>query len=123
MILHGIDLIEISRIKLVIIRWGDRFLHRFFTPQELEYCNRFKNPYQHFAVRFAAKEAGVKALSELFECYISQFEVVSNHSSSPHLKYLQSDNYIGKLSLSHTDTLAIASVIFENDNRSDKITS
>ena len=58
----GTDLIEIARIGQSIARYGERFLERIFTPGEIAYCQRKKNAAESFAARFAAKEAGAKAL-------------------------------------------------------------
>jgi hypothetical protein len=58
----GTDLIEIERIEDSIRRFGDRFLDRVFTPGEIAYCLRKKSSAESFAARFAAKEAGAKAL-------------------------------------------------------------
>ena len=58
----GTDLMEIARIEASIARFGDRFLARVFTPGEIAYCRRKKNAGESFAARFAAKEAGAKAL-------------------------------------------------------------
>lgn len=58
----GIDLVPISRMRAVIARWGDRFLRRVFTDEEIAYCRARRDPVPHFAARFAAKEAALKAL-------------------------------------------------------------
>lgn len=58
----GTDIIEIERIDASIRRFGDRFLERVFTPSEIAFCLRKKAPAESFAARFAAKEAGAKAL-------------------------------------------------------------
>lgn len=58
----GNDIIEIKRIEGSIERYGQRFLDRVFTPQEQDYCLRHRESHRHFAGRFAAKEAVVKAL-------------------------------------------------------------
>ncbi len=58
----GIDLIEIDRIKKSIQRYGDRFTNRIYTLSERTYCEESNNPFQHYAVRFAGKEAFLKAL-------------------------------------------------------------
>ena len=58
----GSDLIEIARIEASIARFGERFLRRVFTPGEIAYCRRKRNAAESFAARFAAKEAGAKAL-------------------------------------------------------------
>jgi len=58
----GLDAAEIPRIAAAIERYGDRFLQRIFTPGEIAYCARRRTPAVHFAGRFAAKEAAMKAL-------------------------------------------------------------
>lgn len=58
----GIDLVQIPRMRRVVERWQDRFLQRVFTEEELAYCRSRKDPIPHLAARFAAKEAGLKAL-------------------------------------------------------------
>jgi holo-[acyl-carrier protein] synthase len=58
----GIDLVRIPRMREVVARWEERFLHRVFTERELAYCRSRRDPVQHLAARFAAKEAGLKAL-------------------------------------------------------------
>jgi holo-[acyl-carrier protein] synthase len=58
----GVDLVQIPRMREVIARWQERFLQRIFTEQEIAYCRAHRDPVPHFAARFAAKEAGLKAL-------------------------------------------------------------
>ena len=58
----GYDMVEVSRIELVLSRWGSRFEDRVFTTREIEYCKSKKNQSQRLACRFAAKEAVFKAL-------------------------------------------------------------
>ena len=58
----GVDLVKIPRMRDVIARWDERFLRRVFTERELAYCRSRRDPVQHLAARFAAKEAGLKAL-------------------------------------------------------------
>jgi holo-[acyl-carrier protein] synthase len=58
----GIDLALIPRLREVVGRWGERFLRRVFTDEEIAYCQRRRDPIPHFAARFAAKEATLKAL-------------------------------------------------------------
>jgi holo-[acyl-carrier protein] synthase len=58
----GVDLVPISRMRAVIERWDARFLERVFTEDEIAYCRARRDPAPHFAARFAAKEAGLKAL-------------------------------------------------------------
>ena len=64
----GTDIIEIGRIKDSIEEAGERFLDRVYTKAEIEYCeSKKKQKYQHYAARFAAKEATFKAISSLLE--------------------------------------------------------
>ncbi|MBN2541964.1 holo-ACP synthase [bacterium] len=58
----GIDIIETARVQKVIDRYGSHFLTRVYTDDEINYCKNRKRSYEHFAARFAAKEAFVKAL-------------------------------------------------------------
>lgn len=58
----GVDLTQMPRLRRVVARWDERFLQRVFTAQEIEYCRRRRDPIPHFAARFAAKEATLKAL-------------------------------------------------------------
>ena len=59
----GIDVVEIPRMARTIGEWGEAFLQRIFTLRELSYSRARKNPTDHFAARFAVKEAVAKALS------------------------------------------------------------
>ena len=58
----GVDLALITRMRQVVERWDERFLRRVFTDEEIAYCRRRRDPVQHLAARFAAKEATLKAL-------------------------------------------------------------
>ena len=58
----GVDLALIPRVREVVRRWDERFLRRVFTDEEIAYCQRRRDPIPHFAARFAAKEATLKAL-------------------------------------------------------------
>src|SRR5262249_31388508 len=58
----GVDLALISRLRRILSRWDERFLRRVFTDGEIAYCRRRRDPVPHFAARFAAKEATLKAL-------------------------------------------------------------
>jgi holo-[acyl-carrier protein] synthase len=58
----GLDATEIDRVRDLLARYGDRFLHRVFTDGEIAYCMAHRDPAPSLAARFAAKEAGMKAL-------------------------------------------------------------
>jgi holo-[acyl-carrier protein] synthase len=58
----GIDATDIPRVAELLDKYGARFLHRVFTPGEIAYCTKRRNPAPHLAGRFAVKEAAMKAL-------------------------------------------------------------
>ena len=58
----GVDLAEVPRIRKAIERYGERFIERIFTPREIAYVERKANRFERYAGRFAAKEAGMKAI-------------------------------------------------------------
>ena len=120
----GTDLIEISRIEQSIARYGERFLARVFTPAEMEYCRRKKNAAESFAARFAAKEAGAKALGTGISRGVSwrEFEVRRKPGQRPELYLSGRAEEIAEglgirrlsLSLTHSRLLAMAVVIAED---------
>ena len=112
----GTDIIEIKRIKESIEKYGDRFLNTVFTRDEIEYCeNKKMQKYQHYAVRFAAKEAIFKALSENINVpeEWKGFEIVNTETGRPKVKLninvINLENI--DVSLSHCKEYAIAYVI------------
>lgn len=120
----GIDAVEIDRIARSIERYGERFLQRIFTPGEIAYCRRRKNCAESFAARFAAKEAGAKALGTGIQQGVTWIEIeVRRHPGQrPTLHFsgraLDRANRLGvqniSLSLTHSQTLAFASVQLED---------
>ena len=120
----GIDLIEIERIAHSIERYGDRFLHRIFTDHEIAYCSRKRSSAESFAARFAAKEAGAKALGTGISRGVTwnEFQVERKPGGRPTLQLrgraalLASELGVKTISLSltHTATLAMASVMMED---------
>ncbi len=115
----GIDIIEIERIKESIERTGEKFLKRVFTDKEIEYCESKKNQkYQHYAGRFAAKEATFKAISPELDYKYSvcwkDFEVVNDEQGRPKINILNMN--IDKIesidiSISHCKLYATANVV------------
>lgn len=81
----GNDIIEIARIRQGIERHGHHFLSRLFTPREQDYCYKFQDPVPHFAGRFAAKEAIVKALGTGFGAQVAwhDIEILSDDLGKP----------------------------------------
>jgi holo-[acyl-carrier protein] synthase len=113
----GIDLVEVERIASVVERWGQRFLARVYTPEEVSYCLRKNDPYPSLAARFAAKEAFVKALSGLGGGAVSlrDVEVVRQEKGPPQLRLgVRRECLEGKavsVSLTHTQDHAAACVL------------
>lgn len=84
----GIDIIEIDRIKDSIEKFGDRFINKIFTPNEIAYCKSKANSYQHYAARFAAKEAISKAIGTGWnnEFHWKDIEISNESSGAPLVK-------------------------------------
>jgi len=120
----GIDIEEVSRIRGAIERHGRRFIERIFTPAETAYAEQAVNPYERYTARFAAKEAGMKALGTGWDHGIRwvDVEVVSQPKSRPSLRFhgraadraASLDCRSISLSLSHTRQMAVAQVILES---------
>lgn len=121
----GIDLIEIARIHQSMERFGQRFLDRVFTPAEQAYCLRKRRTAaESLAARFAAKEAGAKALGTGISRGVNwlEIEVVREPGGRPTLQFTGRAAQIARtlgvshaaLSLTHTGNLAMASVVLEN---------
>ncbi len=121
----GTDLMETRRVQESIDRYGDRFLERIFTPEEIAYCQRKrKNAAESFAARFAAKEAGAKALGTGISRGVSwkEFEVRREASGRPTLhlsgRAAELAEAMGvrriQLSLTHSRELALAVVVAED---------
>lgn len=118
-VLCGTDIIEISRIKKAIEKEKINFIERIYTKNEIEYCeNKNENKYQHYAARFAAKEAVFKAVSQLLDNKYNltwkNIEVQNNKDLKPIVKLidikLDEIKHID-LSISHCKEYAVAMVI------------
>ena len=119
----GVDLIEVERIRRSIERFGERFLDRVFSPYERAYVERRKNRFERYAARFAAKEAGMKAIGTGWRRGVRwrDFEVANLASGKPTLRLSGKAAEFAKrlgvrsvaLSMSHTASLAIAEIILE----------
>ena len=114
----GVDIIEISRIQDSIEKLGDTFLNKVYTKKEIEYCeNKGKNKYQHYAGRFAVKEAIFKAISEGIEDKFSitwkDIETLNDDNGRPKVEILflkkkEIENV--DVSISHCKEYAVANV-------------
>lgn len=119
----GTDVAEIERIEQSIARFGDRFLHRIYTADEIVYCQRKKRSAESFAARFAAKEAAAKALGTGISQGVGwrEFEVLRERGGRPRLvlhgRAAELAATLGvtatALSLTHAGSSALAFVVLE----------
>ena len=119
----GIDLAEVDRIRAAIERYGQRFIDRIYTPAEIAYVERKANRFERYAGRFAAKEAGMKAIGTGWKRGVrwQDFEVANLPSGRPTLKLHGEAARIAaqlgvkavSLSITHTAELGMAEVILE----------
>jgi holo-[acyl-carrier protein] synthase len=120
----GVDLIEVERIAQSIERYGERFLRRIYTDDEIAYCSRRRSSAESFAARFAAKEAGAKALGTGISRGVtwSEFQVERQPGGRPVLSLRGRAAVLARelgvktisLSLTHSGSLAMASVMMED---------
>jgi holo-[acyl-carrier protein] synthase len=116
----GLDATEIDRITAMIGRYGDRFVRRIFTDGEIAYCTRRRVSAVHFAGRFAAKEAAMKALGTGHSQGVlwRDIEVVRRggppqlqlHGGAA-LRFSRIGGHSSLITITHTDTLALAQVL------------
>ena len=121
----GVDIAEVGRIKAAVERFGDRFLKRVFTLAEVRYCMGKVNTAERLAARFAAKEAGMKAIGTGLRHGVTwqDVEVLRMPGQRPVLKFSGKAAEFAErlgckrthLSLSHTKEQAIAHVILEGE--------
>jgi len=119
----GVDLAEVGRIREAIERYGDRFIRRIYTEAEIAYVERKANKFERYAGRFAAKEAGMKAIGTGWKRGVrwQDFEVSNLPSGRPTLRlHGEAERIAGKmgvtsisLSITHTAELGMAHVILE----------
>ena len=120
----GVDLAEVARIRASIERFGTRFTGRIFTAAEIAYVERKANRFERYAARFAAKEAGMKAIGTGWKRGVTwhDFEVTNLPSGKPTLKLHGVAAEFAKrlnvrqvsLSITHTAELGMAHVILED---------
>jgi len=108
----GVDITEVRRLRQAVEKWGEDFLNRVFTKEELENAKTRGSLYQHLAGRFAAKEAVFKALGDK-ELNWKDVQILNDKEGKPSCTIL---NNKGKkidvhISISHVKTYAVASAI------------
>jgi holo-[acyl-carrier protein] synthase len=118
----GVDIIEIERIQNSIDEYGSFFLKKLFTDSEIKYCSSKKIPTQHYAARFAAKEAFAKAISTGWsgDFEWKNVEVKNDPIGKPSFELYGKTAEVLKdcsvfLSMSHSDTTVIAYVVIEKN--------
>lgn len=112
----GTDIIEIDRIKEAIEKSGTKFVNEIYTPKEIHYCESKKNAkYEHYAARFAAKEAVFKAVSEFlnnkYEITWKNAEIINDKSGKPkvHWQNIEFPQIMSiDISISHCKKYAVA---------------
>ena len=124
----GVDLVKIPRMREVIARWDERFLRRVFTEGEIAYCRARRDPVPHFAARFAAKEAGLKALGTGLSLGVSwrELEVRRDRGQAPVLVLSGRSRDVGRarggqrmlLALTHEGDYAMAQAMLVDDETS-----
>jgi holo-[acyl-carrier protein] synthase len=116
----GIDATDIPRLAATLERYGERFMNRVFTDNEIAYCRRRRAPAVHFAGRFAAKEAAMKALGTGHSQSVLWRDVeVVRHGGPPQLhfhggaarRFAAMGGRSSLLTITHSDTLALAQVL------------
>lgn len=115
----GTDIIEIGRIRESIEKTDKKFCEKIYSQHEIEYCESKRNQkYQHYAARFAAKEAIFKAISERienkFEIDWKEIEILNNDNGRPYAdisKLLLNEIEDIDISLSHCKEYAVANVV------------
>ncbi len=120
----GVDLAEVPRIRASIERFGAKFVERIYTPREIAYVERKANRFERYAARFAAKEAGMKAIGTGWRRGVrwQDFEVTNLPSGKPTLRFhgvaAEFAQRLGvrniALSMTHTAELGMAHVILED---------
>ena len=113
----GIDCVDISRFNEDIVS-KKNILKKIFTEREIEYCEKKVKTSQHYALRFAGKEAVVKAFSCFgIEISLNQIEILNKKNGIPFVKILDDklSNFNIKISLSHSGEIAVAVAIVYNN--------
>ena len=116
----GTDIIEVSRIEKLIKEKGDKFLNKIYTQKEIDYCeSKGPNKYQHYAGRFAAKEAIFKTLTTAYNAIgpprFKEAEILNTDTGSPYVAIYGHCLDGINISISHIKEYAVAVAILDND--------
>jgi len=112
----GTDIINMLRIKNLLIDNGGKFLNKIFTNKEINYCNLYTYPYIHFSGKYAAKEAVKKALLSkniVKQISLKKIEILNNPDKSPYVKVNNLNSFNFSISISHDNEYAVAFALIE----------
>ena len=114
----GIDIIEVSRIKSIMEKYGDKFFKRILTDNEINYCKSFPNSELHFAGRFASKEAYSKSIGTGISKDFGwkDIEILNDVRGKPYINHIKESEYSKyhfEISISHTKEYGCAVVVCE----------
>jgi holo-[acyl-carrier protein] synthase len=121
----GIDIIEVSRVKNALEKWGEKFLKRIFTKRELDYVNTKKFSQENLAARFACKESVLKAFGNTkIGAQLKDIEIINDKNGKPEVVlHGEVKDYAAKnrldniiVSMSHTNRYAVSNAILWRDD-------
>ena len=123
----GVDIVEVFRMRDAIKKWGENFLGKIFTAREIKYSNSRRFSHQHFAARFAAKEAVIKAFGapRRYPIKWTDIEVLNDREGKPVIEFHDDALKLKKMkkvndvivSMSHSKNYAVANVILLKKRR------
>lgn len=106
----GVDISDVEKFRQIPFRSKPGFYRKLFNPSEIKYCLKFKNYYEHFAGKFAIKEAVKKSIPDR----ISMLDIETYYvKSKPHVRLKSNKKYAFHVSVSHENNIAIAIVLSE----------
>jgi phosphopantetheine--protein transferase-like protein len=119
MLTVGVDCENISRFRRTNYNKKSDFYKKIFTPKEIKYCKSKRDPYPHFTVRFAAKEAVIKALSGFGKVFYKDIEIKNKKSGKPYVALKKKSGRVRsiQLSLTHSKDQAVAFVVCDIKNK------
>ena len=106
----GVDVVDINRFKGLDYKQNTRFFKRIFSKSEIQYCLKFKNSAEHFAGKFAVKEAIRKSIYKKVKFTDI---ITTHHKSKPKVEIKNKPQYIFQVSISHEKNIAVAVVLCE----------
>ena len=112
----GVDIVDVTRIKKCIENYKEKFLDKIFSKDEQSYCFSKSNPYIHFSGKFAAKEAVIKSVlssGKIKTISLSNISILNDDNGAPKVKIKNFPEADIKISISHTESQAIAFAVYE----------